>query len=109
MKEVKPPKKSIFSYYCIALLIIILFNSFVYPRLVKTQIKSVDYGTFLDMLDEKNVKEVEIEDEQIVFTDNADPTGYYTTGRMDDPELLTGCTIPVPPSPPSPPRNAPRC
>ena len=66
MKEVKPPKKSIFSYYCIALLIIILFNSFVYPRLVKTQIKSVDYGTFLDMLDEKNVKEVEIEDEQIV-------------------------------------------
>ena len=56
MKEVKPPKKSIFSYYCIALLIIILFNSFVYPRLVKTQIKSVDYGTFLDMLDEKNVK-----------------------------------------------------
>lgn len=53
MKEVKPPKKSIFSYYCIALLIIILFNSFVYPRLVKTQIKSVDYGTFLDMLDEK--------------------------------------------------------
>ena len=88
MKEVKPPKKSIFSYYCIALLIIILFNSFVYPRLVKTQIKSVDYGTFLDMLDEKNVKEVEIEDEQIVFTDNADPTGYYTTGRMDDPELV---------------------
>ena len=88
MKEVKPPKKSIFSYYCIALLIIILFNSFVYPRLVKTQIKSVDYGTFLDMLDEKNVKEVEIGDEQIVFTDNADPTGYYTTGRMDDPELV---------------------
>ena len=88
MKEVKPPKKSIFSYYCIALLIIILFNSFVYPRLVKTQIKSVDYGTFLDMLDEKNVKEVEIEEEQIVFTDNADPTGYYTTGRMDDPELV---------------------
>ena len=88
MKEVKPPKKSIFSYYCIALLIIILFNSFVYPRLVKTQIKSVDYGTFLDMLDEKNIKEVEIEDEQIVFTDNADPTGYYTTGRMDDPELV---------------------
>ena len=88
MKEVKPPKKSIFSYYCIALLIIILFNSFVYPRLVKTQIKSVDYGTLLDMLDEKNVKEVEIEDEQIVFTDNADPTGYYTTGRMDDPELV---------------------
>ena len=75
MKEVKPPKKSIFFYYCVALLIIILFNSFVYPRLVKTQIKSVDYGTFLDMLDEKNVKEVEIEDEQIVFTDNADPTG----------------------------------
>ena len=88
MKEVKPPKKSIFSYYCIALLIIILFNSFVYPRLVKTQIKSVDYGTFLDMLDEKNVKEVEIEDEQIVFTDNADPTGYYTTGRMEDPDLV---------------------
>ncbi len=88
MKEVKPPKKSIFFYYCVALLIIILFNSFVYPRLVKTQIKSVDYGTFLDMLDEKNVKEVEIEDEQIVFTDNADPTGYYTTGRMDDPELV---------------------
>ena len=49
MKEVKPPKKSMFSYYCIALLIIILFNSFVYPRLVKTQIKSVDYGTFLDL------------------------------------------------------------
>ena len=88
MKEVKPPKKPIFFYYCVALLIIILINSFVYPRIAKTQIKNVDYGTFLDMLDEKNVKEVEIEDEQIVFTDNADPTGYYTTGRMDDPELV---------------------
>ena len=88
MKEVKPPKKSIFFYYCVALLIIILINSFVYPRIAKTQIKNVDYGTFLDMLDEKNVKEVEIEDEQIVFTDNADPTGYYTTGRMEDPDLV---------------------
>lgn len=76
---------------------------------MKTQIKSVDYGTFLDMLDEKNVKEVEIEDEQIVFTDNADPTGYYTTVGWTTRNWLTGCTIPVPPSPPSPPRNAPRC
>ena len=64
MKEVKPPKSPYFFYYCVALLIIILINSFVYPRIAKTQIKNVDYGTFLDMLDEKKIsKEVEIEDE----------------------------------------------
>lgn len=86
MKEVKSPKKPLLFYYGIALLIIVLFNVIVTPLLVKGRVTEVDYGTFMSMIEEKNIGSVEIEDTQIVFTDK-DNTKIYKTGVMNDPTL----------------------
>ena len=86
MKEVKSPKKPLLYYYGIILLIVLLFNVFVSPLLMKNQVEEVDYGTFMRMIDEKNIGEVEVEDDEIVFTDK-DKQQVYTTGAMDDPTL----------------------
>ena len=86
MKEVKSPKKPLLYYYGIILLIVLLFNVFVSPLLMKNQVEEVDYGTFMRMIDEKNIGEVEVEDDEIVFTDK-DKQQIYTTGAMDDPTL----------------------
>ncbi len=86
MKEVKSPKKPLLFYYAIALLIIVLFNVIVTPLLVKGRVTEVDYGTFMSMIEEKNIGSVEIEDTQIVFTDK-DNTKIYKTGVMNDPTL----------------------
>ncbi|MGN0545186.1 MAG: ATP-dependent zinc metalloprotease FtsH [Acutalibacteraceae bacterium] len=86
MKEVKSPKKPLLFYYGIALLIIVLFNVIVTPLLVKGRVTEVDYGTFMSMIEEKNIGSVEIEDTQIVFTDK-DNTEIYKTGVMNDPTL----------------------
>ena len=69
MKEVKSPKKPLLYYYGIILLIVLLFNVFVSPLLMKNQVEEVDYGTFMRMIDDKNIGEVEVEDDEIVFTD----------------------------------------
>lgn len=86
MQEVKSPKKSLLYYYGIALIILLLFNLIVAPLLAQRQVTVVDYGTFMSMIEEKNIGEVQIEDYEIVFTDK-DNTAIYKTGIMEDPDL----------------------
>ena len=86
MKEVKSPKKPLIYYYSIILLIVLLFNLIVSPLLMKNQVTEVDYGTFMRMIEEKNIGEVEVKDSEIIFTDK-DETQIYKTGAMDDPTL----------------------
>ncbi len=86
MKEVKSPKKPLLYYYGIVLLIIFVFNLLVAPMLTQSQVTEVDYGTFMDMIDQGDIGIVQVEDSQIVFTDK-DKTKVYTTGPMEDPTL----------------------
>ena len=86
MKEVKSPRKPLIYYYGIVLLVLFLFNMLISPLLLKQQVKEVDYGTFMSMIEEKNIGEVQVEDSQIVFTDK-DNTTVYKTGAMNDPTL----------------------
>ena len=86
MKEVKSPKKPMLSYYLTIISVILLFNLIVTPLLMERQVEEVDYGTFMTMIDEKDIGRVQIEDSEIVFTDK-DNTKVYTTGAMDDPTL----------------------
>lgn len=86
MKEVKSPKKPLLYYYGIVLLVLFLFNMFVTPMIMENRVKEVDYGTFMNMTEDKNIGEVEISDSQILFTDKAE-TQIYKTGTMDDPNL----------------------
>lgn len=87
MNEVKNPKKPLYYYYGIALLILFLFNALILPRIMSMQIKEVDYGTFMTMTEEKKIGRVDIQDNQIVFTDKEDER-IYKTGLLDDPELV---------------------
>ena len=86
MKEVKSPKKPLIYYYSIILLIVLLFNLIVSPLLMKNQVTEVDYGTFMRMIEEKNIGKVQVDSDEIVFTDK-DETTVYSTGAMDDPTL----------------------
>ena len=69
MKEVKSPRKPLIYYYGIAILIIFMFNLIVSPLLMKQQVTEVDYGTFMSMINDKNIGKVEIDDDEILFTD----------------------------------------
>ena len=86
MKEVKSPKKPLLYYYGITILVILLFNLIVTPMMLKNQVTEVDYGTFMSMIEEKNIGQVQVDSNQIVFTDKENTT-VYTTGVMDDPTL----------------------
>ncbi len=86
MKEVKSPKKPLLYYYIIVLLIILLFNMLVTPLLTGSQVTEVDYGTFMDMIDEKNIGVVQVEDSEILFT-GKDGAEVYKTVPMEDPTL----------------------
>ena len=86
MKEVKSPKKPLLYYYGIILLVILLFNLIVSPLLMQEQVTEVDYGTFMRMIEEKNIGKVQVDSDEIVFTDK-DETTVYSTGAMDDPTL----------------------
>ena len=87
MKEVKSPKKPLIFYYGIALLVIVLFNVIVSPLLVKARVTEVDYGTFMSMIEQKKIGNVEVDDDQIIFTDKDDAKKIYKTGAMNDPPL----------------------
>lgn len=87
MKEVKSPKKPLIFYYGIALLVIVLFNVIVSPLLIKARVTEVDYGTFMSMIEQKKIGNVEVEDDQIIFTDKDDAKKIYKTGAMNDPTL----------------------
>ena len=83
MKEVKTPKRPLIYYYCIVLLMILLFNLLITPMLSRNQVVEVDYGTFMDMIEEKNIGAVQVEDTQILFTDK-EKTVVYKTTPMED-------------------------
>ena len=87
MNEVKKPKKPLIYYYCVAVAVILVLNLFIVPMIAEGRVKEVDYGTFMAMTDEKNIGLVQVQDNQIVFTDKAEEN-IYKTGVMDDP-LLT--------------------
>ena len=86
MKEVKSPKKPLIYYYAIVLLVLMVFNSLILPLIAKRQIKEVDYGTFMTMTEKGEIGKVEIESNQILFTDKGGET-IYKTGVMNDPGL----------------------
>ena len=86
MNEVKNPKRPLVYYSIIALLAILIFNIFATPALFATQVKEVDYGTFMKMTEDGNIGLVEVDSNEIVFTDKA-KENYYKTGVMDDPNL----------------------
>ena len=86
MKEVKSPKKPLIYYYGIVLLVILVFNMVVAPLLETHRVKEVDYGTFMKMIEEKDIGNVEVDDSEIVFTDK-DGQQIYKTGKMDDATL----------------------
>ena len=86
MNEVKTPKRPLVYYSIIALLAILIFNIFATPALFATQVKEVDYGTFMKMTEDGDIGLVEVDSNEIVFTDKA-KENYYKTGVMDDPNL----------------------
>ncbi len=86
MNEVKTPKKPLISYYCVVILILLLFNMLVMPMISQRQVKEVDYNTFMEMTYNDNIGKVELQDNQILFTDK-DNQQVYKTGLMSDPEL----------------------
>ncbi len=86
MKEVKSPKKPLIYYYGIVILVLVLFNLIVSPLLMKAQVSEVDYGTFMKMIEDQNIGQVEVGDSQIVFSDK-DDKNIYKTGTMNDPTL----------------------
>lgn len=87
MKEVKSPKKPLIFYYVIALVALFLLNSLLVPYLASRQIKEVDYGTFMQMTEDGEIGEVEISDNEILFT-NKDGDTVYKTGVMADEGLV---------------------
>ncbi len=86
MNEVKKPKKPLIYYYSIVLLVLLLLNVIVMPAIRQLQIKEVDYGTFMTMINQKQVGKVEVQDNRILFTDKEEKN-IYKTGKMDDPGL----------------------
>ena len=96
MKEVKSPRKPLLYYYIIVLMVILFFNMVVSPLLTSVKVQEVDYGTFMKMIEEKNIGSVEVNDSEIVFTDKEEKQ-IYKTGAMNDPGLtdrLYGCGAP---------------
>ena len=88
MQEVKTPKKPFIFYLVIVMAVMMLLNMFVFPSLMSPEFKEVDYGEFLKMAKEGELGEVQVTATEIVFSDNKEPVGYYTTGRMEDPFLV---------------------
>ncbi|MEE0095784.1 MAG: ATP-dependent zinc metalloprotease FtsH [Oscillospiraceae bacterium] len=87
MNEVKKPRKPLIFYYVLVLLAMLLINMLLVPYMTERQVKEVDYGTFMDMTENKEIGEVEISDDEIIFTDK-DGTNYYKTGVMNDDGLV---------------------
>ena len=87
MQEVKPNKKPLLFYWLIALLILFTLNTFVFPSALKSQVQDVDYGTFMDMMNEKEIGSVMVNTDEIVFTDKSGDN-VYSTGNLNDPQLV---------------------
>ncbi len=87
MNEVRPPKKPLMYYYCLVMCVLMVINFLAMPWFAKRQILEVDYGTFMEMTENKEIGRVEIQSTQILFTDKEDRQ-IYKTGLMNDPELI---------------------
>ena len=87
MNEVKKPKKPLIFYYALVLVVLLLINMLLVPYLAEKQVKEVDYGTFMDMTENKEIGQVEISDDEILFTDKSGDN-YYKTGVMNDDGLV---------------------
>ena len=85
MKEIKNPKRPLVYYAVVAMLAVLLFNLLAVPAMANAAVKEVDYGTFMDMTEKGDIGKVEIETNQIIFTDKAGQN-FYKTGLMDDPD-----------------------
>lgn len=88
MKKVEKPKKPLLFYYTIALVALLLLNIFLFPNIGANRVKEVDYGTFLTMVDQKQVARVELNGDMIYFTDKSEEAQLYETATFDDPELV---------------------
>ena len=89
MKKVEKPKNPLIFYYFIAFIILVLLNTFLFPNILgKNKVKEVDYGTFLTMVEGKEVSKVELNGDTIYFTDNSEEPKYYETTTFDDPNLV---------------------
>ena len=89
MKKVEKPKKPLIFYYLIALIVLVLLNTFLFPNILgKNKVKEVDYGTFLTMVEGKDVSKVELNGDTIYFVDNNEEPNYYKTTTFDDPNLV---------------------
>ena len=87
MHEVQKPKKPLYYYYGVALLILMCFNLLAMPYMAEKQVKNIDYGTFMTMTENKEIGRVEIQSNQIIFTDK-DEKNIYKTGPLNDPGLI---------------------
>ena len=88
MKQVQKPKKPIIFYYVIALIVILLLNLLLFPRLLEPKVTEVDYGKFLQMVDNNEISEVQIQSNEIIFSDKSSQANYYKTGVMNDYKLV---------------------
>ncbi len=89
MNEVKRPRKPLLFYYCLVLILLLLFNWFILPQASQSQIKDTDYGTFMTMTEKGQVDSVEIQQHQILFKEKGDDQTIYRTGIVDDPQLVS--------------------
>lgn len=87
MNEVKPPKKPLIYYYSIVMLVLMLFNFLAMPWLAQRRVLEVDYGTFMTMTESQEIGRVEVQENQILFTDKEEKQ-IYKTGPMNDPDLI---------------------
>ena len=87
MNEVTPPRKPLLYYYSLALLGLMLFNFLAMPYLAQRRVQEVDYGTFMEMTEKQEIGQVEVQENQILFT-SQDGAQIYKTGLMNDPELI---------------------
>ena len=87
MKEVKKPHKPLIYYYGIVVVVLLILNLLIVPLIEESAIKEVDYGTFMQMTEDKNIGLVEVQQSRIVFSDSAKKQ-VYKTGIMNDPELI---------------------
>jgi cell division protease FtsH len=84
VKEVKQPRKPFLFYYMIVMIVLLLLNILVFPRFLGAKITDVDYSTFLQMLEENKIQEVQINENQLFFSDGEETAGYYRTTLIED-------------------------
>lgn len=87
MQEKYPQNRSL-TYYFFILMAIVLLNAIIFPQIEKQKVEEVDYGTFLSMIEGKKVKEVEIQENSIVFTEKGNKDVIYKTGIIEDGKLV---------------------